>query len=291
MLGTSLMLERTLLRVSEQLTSGGVDHRVLKGAAVAHLDYVGPGQRTFGDIDLIVRSEDVERVGGLIDGRRAEPSSRPGFDRRFGKSQTYVVSTGHEIDVHRTLVLGPFGLSVHLPDLWGPGKEYVLAGRTLTALATEPRMLHAAYSCVLSDWPPRNHPRRDLAEMVLFGDFDTTAVTDMAHRWQAEAVLATALTETWAYFGLADVTALTAWAARYRLTQRDERLLALYRRIDAPYAQLALNSLPLLDGWRARAAFTRSLALPDREFLRYRGTSLPRYLWRGTRRAILGGDR
>ena len=291
LLGQSLLLERTLLQVSGDLDVRGVPHRVLKGAAVAHLDYAHAGQRSFGDIDLLVRSEDVERVAELIDGRRTEPPARPGFDRRFGKSSTYVLPQGQEIDVHRTLVLGPFGLSVELSDLWGPGQEFTLAGRKLTALPTEARMMHAAYSCVLSDWPPRSHPRRDLAEMVLFGDYDATTVTDMARRWQAEAVLAVALTETWDYLGLADVTALSAWAARYHVTSRDERLLALYRQPDAPYAKLALHSLPRLDGWSARAVFTRSLALPDREFLRHRGASLPGYLWRGTRRALRGGSR
>ncbi len=291
LLGQSLLLERTLLRVSGDLTAHGVPHRVLKGTAVAHLDYAHPGQRSFGDIDLLIRSQDIERVAAVIDGRRTEPSAHAGFDRRFGKSSTYVLPPGHEIDVHRTLVAGPFGLSVHLPDLWGPGDDFELAGRTLTALPAEARILHAAYSCVLSDWPPRSHPRRDLAEMVLFGHYDATAVTDMARRWQAEVVLAVALTETWDFFGLADVTALTAWARHYHPSTRDERLLALYRRLDAPYAKLALHSLPVLDGWGARAAFTRSLALPDREFLRHRGASLPGYLWRGTRRAMRGGSR
>ena len=264
---------------------------MLKGAAVAHLDYSDAGQRTFGDIDLLVRPEDVERLPGLIDGRRTEPPARPGFDRRFGKSCTYVVPAGHELDVHRTLVLGPYGLSVHLPDLWERGQEYTLAGQRLTAMPIEARLLHAAYSCVLSDWPPRSHPRRDLAEMVLFGTYDSTTVIEMARRWGAEPVLAVALNETWEYLGLADVTSLTAWAARYRLTSKDHRLLALYRRPDAPYAKLALHSLPVLDSWGARAAFTRSLALPDREFLRYRGATLPSYLWRGTRRALRGSGR
>ena len=223
---------------------------------------------------------------GIVDGRRTEPPARPGFDRRFGKSSTYVLPNGHQIDVHRTLVMGPFGLSVDLSDLWGPGQEFTLAGRRLTALPTESRMLHAAYSCVLSDWPPRSHPRRDLAEMVLFGEYDATEVIDMARRWQAEVVLAVALTETWEYLGLADVTALSAWAGRYHVTGRDERLLAMYRREDAPYAKLALSSLPMLEGWGARATFTRSLALPDKEFLRHRRASLPSYLWRGTRRAL-----
>ena len=51
-----------------------------------------------------------------------------------------------------------------------------------------PGCMHTCYACVLSDYPPRAHPRRDLAEMVLFGDHDVPRIIDMARRWRAEAV-------------------------------------------------------------------------------------------------------
>lgn len=290
-LAESLVLERTLLDVARLLTESGIPLRVLKGAAVAHLDYPEPGERTFGDVDLLVPAADVERVGELIGGQRLEPPARPGFDRQFGKSATYRIPSGHELDVHRTLALGPYGLSVHLPDLWDGGQALTLGGQELTALSDEARLMHTSYACVLSDFPARAHPKRDLAEMILFGTYSPALVIDMARRWRAEAVLATAVTETWAHFGLADVTALTAWAEAYPVSQKDQRLLALYRRPDAPYARLALHSLPLIEGWGSRWTFTRSLAFPDQEFLRGRGMSLPAYLWRGSRRALGGGAR
>ena len=60
-LGQSLVLERTLLEVSGELTPG-IPHRVLKGAAVAMLDYPDPTLRAFGDIDLLVRADDCQRL-------------------------------------------------------------------------------------------------------------------------------------------------------------------------------------------------------------------------------------
>ena len=129
--------------------------------------------------------------------------------------------------------------------------------------------MHAAYGAVLGDWPPRLRSRRDLAEMVLTGSYHSDRVIGMAQSWQAEAVLATALTETWQAFGLADVTALTVWAARYPLTDHDRRLLGLYRRSDPPYSQLALHSLPALSGVRPKVFARRWPA--DQDFLDRRG--------------------
>ena len=40
------------------LRRSGLDHRALKGAAVAHLDYPDPALRSFIDVDLLVRAEE-----------------------------------------------------------------------------------------------------------------------------------------------------------------------------------------------------------------------------------------
>jgi hypothetical protein len=288
-LGSSLLLERTLLHVVEALAAESIEVRVLKGVAVAQLDYAHPAQRAFGDMDLLVRADDAERVGDVLSnlgGRRDQPAARPGFDRRFGKSFTYLLPGAFEVDVHRTFVMGPYGLTIDLDDLWHRGQTFRLGGRDLVAVSPEVRLLHAAYSAVLSNWPPRLRPRRDVAQMVLNGSYHADRVIAMAKSWRAEAVLATAINETWQAFDLADVTALTAWAEHYHLTDQDRRLLSLYRRPDPPYSQLALHSLSALPGLPEKVAFVSALSLPKKEFLQRRGTSLPKYLLRGTRRAL-----
>lgn len=47
-----MRLEHCLLRVSGLLSQAGIEHRVLKGPAMAHLVYRPPSIRTFVDIDL-----------------------------------------------------------------------------------------------------------------------------------------------------------------------------------------------------------------------------------------------
>ena len=50
-----VQLERVLLETVAELDALGAEFRVLKGTAVAHLDYPDPSWRGFGDIDLLVR--------------------------------------------------------------------------------------------------------------------------------------------------------------------------------------------------------------------------------------------
>ena len=164
-----LSLERELLIVIDLLTQADVETRILKGTAVAHLDYSNPSLRSFIDLDILLRAEDFDRAvrtliaAGFIR-RLSEP--RPGFDQRFDKGTTLVGAAGYELDLHRTFVLGPWGLLVDLNDLWDRGEEVVIGGRSLRALSRYNRLLHACYHAALGDWPLRLGSLRDVAEMT-----------------------------------------------------------------------------------------------------------------------------
>ena len=110
---SALVLESVLLDAAAVLAAAGIQIRVLKGSASAHLDYRDPALRSFGDVDLLVRSNDVDEAVRILRQsgyERRYPQPRAGFDARFAKSVTLFSSEGHEIDLHRTLVLGPLGL-------------------------------------------------------------------------------------------------------------------------------------------------------------------------------------
>lgn len=140
-----LSLERELIAVVELLARSAVETRVLKGAAVAHLDYPDPALRSFVDLDILVRAEDFDRAVQVLVGagfvRRLE-QPRPGFDRRFDKGTTLVAPVGYELDLHRTFVLGPWGLRVDLDDLWDGGQEVVVGGPP-AARPLAPQPVHA----------------------------------------------------------------------------------------------------------------------------------------------------
>lgn len=283
-----LLLERAMMRAVDTLASGGIEVRVLKGSAVARLDYPNPSQRAFGDVDLMVRPEYFDAAVTALTAagyeRSGESISRL-YDRRFGKGATMVAHDGTQVDLHRTFVMGRFGLTVDLDEAWAGPEPFVVAGTTLQALSAEGRLLHAAYHAVLGGWPPRFVPYRDVAEMVLYGRWDDVRLRRMCRHWRADAVLATAVREAWELLGLEDSTALSTWAQQYAVRARDRRVIALHRSADSSYSARQLAALGALP-WRHRWSFARALVLPSRQFLRSRGTTLPAHITHSLRRGL-----
>jgi hypothetical protein len=259
------------------LDGAGIENRVLKGSAAAHLDYADPAERTFVDVDILVRGEEFDRAALTLSRhgyRRLVPEIRPGFDRRFGKGCTLRSETGYEVDLHRTFVTGPFGLTVRLDDLWTNATPWVLAGgRQLLALGREQRLLHACYHAALGDREPRIVPQRDVAALVLSDDLDEGRVRELAQAWGGNFVVARAITLAWDTLALADETALTAWARHYQPDARSKHAFAAYRAENANYAARSWASLRALPNTRSRVSFLYSLAFPQRGLIG--GSHLP----------------
>jgi hypothetical protein len=267
---TVLLIERMLLKVADQLAAAGVEFRVLKGSACATLDYPDPSLRSFGDADLLVSPDEFDlAVKTLVDNghvrRFAEP--RPGFDRRFSKGASFETTDGFEIDLHRTFVMGPFGLRVDIEDLWRTSTPFEVGGRKLQALGNEERFLHACYHAALGQSEPRLVPQRDVAEMLLFGALDMQRIRELMARWKAEPVVARAVSVTWDTLALADVVSLSAWAHRYQPDERDRKSLAVYTSRRNSYAAKSLEAVRAIPGIRDRIAFITALAFPQRSYL------------------------
>lgn len=285
-----LQLESDLLDLVEPFERVGVELRVLKGPSFAHLDYSDPSQRSFGDLDLLVRSEQYEMaVGALADGgyRRAFDELRSGFDRRFGKGANFTGPDGQRaIDVHRTFVMGPFGLALRLGDLWSTAETFRIAGRSFMALDADQRFLHACFHAAIGNARTRLVPLRDLAGMLQreHRPVDLPRVRALSTSWQSDIVLARAVTLAWDAFGLDD-TELSRWAAARAPTAVEERSLRTYLDPDMGYAARCYAALAMIRGPREKAAFVRALAFPDRHYGAGRHTGRWRR-WRNAARQI-----
>lgn len=281
-----LLLESATLRTVEILEAAGVTPRILKGPAVAHLDYGDPGLRIFSDIDLIVPPAQFDAAVDALtraDHRRRHPQPRPGFDRRFSKGTSFSTPDGLEVDLHRTFVMGPFGLLLDLRDVWDQGRPFLLGGRSVTALSDDVRFLHACFHAALGSIEPRLVPQRDVAQMLLRGHVAPAAVEDLALRWGAPAVLASALTTSFDTLRLADVP-LVARARARPVSPRERRDLGVYSDPDGSYAGKSLAAVRALPRWRDRAAFTYALTFPQASYVEGR-YSLSGERWRRGLRA------
>lgn len=264
-----LSLERELIAVAELLAEATIQTRVLKGTAVARLDYQQPSLRSFVDLDVLVRPADFDRAVRVLVASGfmrwlAEP--RVGFDRRFDKGTTLRSPRGFELDLHRTFVLGPWGVLVDLDALWDSGQEFIVGGSRLLALTQANRFLHACYHAALGDWPLRLGSLRDVAEMLRGFRHDGEAVVHLASDWGVEAVVAAAVADANRLLGTTPAGELSSWAMRYVPSRREESRLALHTRTDKTFAAQALATVPALPRLRDKAAYVRALIRPDEQY-------------------------
>jgi hypothetical protein len=213
---TCLQLEHALLSASDLLEEAGIDFRVLDGSAVAHLDYPDPALRGFPMLELLMRPADLDRAVQLLqyNGWR-QVTTAPAVRRRDGV-RTLSGPGGLRLDLRTTVGGASLGSTIKLHELWADGEEFGLAGRRLTALGREQRVLETAWQATAIDSPAALVSQRDLAEMVLFGDWNHSRLMRLATSWNALAVLADAVRSTWQRLAIADVTGLSVWARGYR---------------------------------------------------------------------------
>lgn len=264
-----LSLERELIALVDMLAESAIEIRLLKGTAVAHLDYSEPALRSFIDLDILVRPAEIDRAvrvlvaAGFV---RTLAEPRPGFDRRFDKGTTLVSPAGYELDLHRTFVLGPWGVAVDLDALWDCGQEFTVAGRSIRALSRANRFMHACYHAALGDWPLRLASLRDVAEMLRGADQDGEVLLRLAADWGVEAVVASAVADARRLLGIATTDKLSFWAERYIPSRREVARLALHTHSDKTFAAQALATLCVIPRFRDKVAYLRALVLPDQQY-------------------------
>ncbi len=275
-----LGLERRLLEVVDAFERAGLELIVLKGTAVAHLDYPDPAMRMFGDNDVLVHPDQVQpalELLGDLGYHRPKAGASADFDRRFGKGATLRGPLGDELDVHRNLLFGTFGFALDIDELCASTTTFALGGRELPALTVEMRLLHSCYHAALGDPDPRLNALRDIAQQARSDAYDPALVRDIAERWQATAVLVRGLGLVRELLGVRDLGALSHVSERYPSRAYERRAVASYVGANRSFAAKVRASLPFLP-WRERARFLRWVLLPSKEFVTTRG-SRPGWPW------------
>jgi len=271
----AVRLEQVLVDLADRLAQEDVPVRVLKGPAIAHRFYPDPSLRAFGDIDLLVPSEHFDRavrVVAVAGGNRQHPQPRPGFDRRFSKGTSFFMDSAVEVDLHRTFVSGPFGLTIDLDDVWRESWQFALGDVALQALDLETCLLNLCYHAALGDAVPRLISLRDIVQIIESDDPDAARVVALAQRWGGGAVVARAVTTALRELRVESSHPLAAWAGAYRTDRRTERLLAMYTRPGNAYPGQALAAVRSIPGLPAKASYLRAIVWPDRSYVspRYR---------------------
>ena len=238
-----MQAERNVLEVVAVLDDAGIETRLLKGLAFATLEYPDAQWRPTGDVDLLVRGEEIERAVEVLvarGGEILEPDPVPGYRATVGKgTPVRLASPATEVDLHRLLVWGPLGVRQPPDGPWSTARSFELQGRELTTLGVEETLLHASYHLLIGG-RPRALSVRDVAQVLADPDLDPDRVVALARHWGATAVTTTAVKRAVADLALVDAGPLARWARHQPITRRD----ALWLRIHAPDgAVVGLESL------------------------------------------------
>lgn len=272
-LRTCLVAERTAVHALEAMGSAGVDARVLKGVAIAHLDHPDPAHRVFGDADILIRRSDYRRALAALTAagfERSEPPVRRWWEQRFGKAIVLRSPESAELDLHLSITGGYFGARIDHDELWArAGERFHLADLEACGLDVDGRLLHACCHAVLGGGSGLR-ALRDVAQLILVSGADWRAVVQRAERDGVELVLAAAVRATWTELGLDHRHEIVQWAAGYRPDPVQERAFAGYTAAFAegwaPEGHSVLAALGPLD----RARFLVGLAFPSRASMRAR---------------------
>jgi hypothetical protein len=264
----SLLLEQRLLRIRDRFVSDDIPFVVLKGPAVAHTAYPDPSWRSFADLDLLVPAGYLRRACSslrVMGFSRLSPELRRGFDERFGKAITHRGPDRIDVDLHRTLAAGPFGVRIDAHVLHTSTDTFELAGTTMRRLDDTGLLLHSCIHAALGDDPPSLHAIRDVVQTAALPGVSWEWFAEQVERWRLVAVVDRA-------FGLVrrtlGITIDAAGELALRPAPDEVRLVGAYRRAERTSGSLTLETFRAIDGWGSKAAFARSVALPSRSFVR-----------------------
>jgi hypothetical protein len=192
--------------IAMTLEHAGIVSRVLKGPALAHLDYPSPGRaEQFVDAIQLLLSAGHRRA-------HAEPAA--GFDARFRKGTDLWSASGTFVEVHRTIADGPYAMIVEHSELFKASTPVFVAGHELSALGPEERLLHACFEARVGDTKPLLVRLRDIVQLVLTHDLDIKRIEHLSGSWGAQSLVAEAVRRAWTLLGVTDMVQLSEWAAR-----------------------------------------------------------------------------
>lgn len=266
-LRSALLTEADLVIVGRRLLAHGIEFRVLKGGATAHLDHEDPALRRTSDVDLLVMPDELAFattvLEPLVDRRRTVPDRRASWTERYGKDRTLALASGGWLDLHRSLVPGYHGL-VDRHDWFANGELFSIAETALSAMGRTDRFVHAVAHAGFADHV-RFHSVRDVPLLLGMID-DWRTVLDRHPEWSG--LLARGVRTTWAALELHHHP-IVDWAASVRPTVRERVAL---RTFDLQGSRQHWGAALAVPPHRWPALFG-PLTVPSREYLAYYGRS------------------
>jgi hypothetical protein len=277
-----ILLERRLGLVVDALAHERVDVVVLKGPSIARVFYPNPSWRSYGDLDLLVRTAQWQVASSVLEVmgfRRLLPEPRRGFDERFGKGATHQDRDGMQVDLHRTLALGPFGQWIEPNRLFGHTETFDLGARSFRRLNDVCTFLHVCVHAALGRRVPLLMPLRDVLQIISSGRVRWDELEAQAGQWRLREPIRHAIVTAARTLDIPlseESTRVIGWRGAWL----ERRVLRAYTSESHDRGGVALASLWAIPGIRAKLRFAVALLLPDRRFLAQTDRPSLRKRWR-----------
>jgi SAM-dependent methyltransferase len=148
-----LALVEELLSLVAALERAGVAALPFKGPALAQLAYGSLAARLAGDLDLLVRPEDLPRVAAELDARgyleqtlyktgRPLDAAEDAWYRVYQGEYCYLrPSDGMVVEPHWLLAPRPLAVELDMAGIWERARPFPLAGRSVLGMALEDLVL------------------------------------------------------------------------------------------------------------------------------------------------------
>src|SRR5581483_3274743 len=137
--------------------------------------------------------------------------------------------------------IGRFGVTARMEAVFSSSDAVELAGRRIPVLDPAGRLLHACFHAALGGFR-RLRAFRDVAQIILVTGADWATAFDIARSWRAEAVVASAIRESWDRLELHVEHAAHTRAVSTAISRADQRVLGLFAR-ESPFRSQALSAL------------------------------------------------
>ena len=143
---SNLVLTAELLKLIDLLQAHGISAVPFKGPSLALLAYGDVGRREFGDLDILIKKQDVLAVVGLLakEGFTARPTlnaSQQAAKLRFDCSHNFANEKNVWVDVHWDFVVPSASVHFETDKLWDRLEPICLNQRELKTVSVEDLLL------------------------------------------------------------------------------------------------------------------------------------------------------
>lgn len=268
----NMVLAGELEGILRGVEAAGLVAAPLRGAALAELLYGDVTARPMGDVDLLVREDDLPAVAATLRGLEYRELDRsPGFARAFSYTLEFFKDRHGWVTVepHWTIAYPPFVDRVDMAEVWRRCGRARVVGVETWALGGEELLLHLCLHVTHRDGTAPLLWLYDIDRLVRRDAerLDWVRLVSLARAARLEYPLGRVLGEVRSLFAtpIPDrAVELGAEPAR-TFEGRLVRLLAGGANVDG---KESLAVLLAIRGWRARARYALALLFPSAEFMR-----------------------